>query len=275
MRSVTRSFLAAVCVGILIVFAALAVSSVQAQTSIPKPAVPTFTAALVDRSYDVLATTLIDQYTGQTINHPAHRVENYTVDITIKNQPYTSTVLQEGTAQWNTSFVYNIRIKGHFAQDWIPMYFAGEGPKMSNSDYTIITYPLSSLPLQHDQGYTLDSPDSSLSTNTIYGFPRGSQLDFQVEALSGYWTRTIEVNSMHFESVESGWSNTQTVTIPDNTATSTPNNSASSIPTINTGPIVNNYLGLNYAEIIIIAILSVIAILMVVLIAVLQRRKVK
>jgi hypothetical protein len=51
------------------------------------------------------------------------------------------------------------------------------------------------------------------STNTITGLPPNASIDFQVEALSGYWTRTMEFASQHFEAQESGWSPTQTVTI--------------------------------------------------------------
>jgi hypothetical protein len=208
----------------------LTVKPASAQTStptlsslpIPTPSVPKFAVNLVDRSYDVPATTTIDPYTGQTVNHPAHRVENYTVDVTIKNQPYTSTKVQEGTSYWTSSFVYDIRVKGHFAQDWIPMYYAGEGPRMSNSDYTVVTYVLVSSPTQPEQGYTMESYDKTLATNSITGLPPGAQIDFQVNALSGYWTRTTAFNSQHFVSEESGWSNTQTIEIPASSASPTP-----------------------------------------------------
>lgn len=189
----------------------------SAQT-IPKPFVPEFTAKLVDRSYNVPETTNIDPYTGQTINSPAHRVENYTINLTIKNQPYTPVNANNGA---NTSFVFQIQVKGHFAKDWIPMYPFGEGPKMSNSDYTVITYLLLS---ETPDSYYLTSHDSTMpSTNTITGLPPNASIDFQVEALSGYWTRTIEFGSQHFEAQESGWSSTQTVTIPANSVS--PNSS--------------------------------------------------
>jgi hypothetical protein len=214
---------------LLAVSVLLMVIPVKANT-IPIPSIPEFTAKLVDRSFNAPATTTIDPYTGQTINIPAHRVENYTIDLTIKNQPYIPVIANNGA---NTSFVYQIQVKGHFAKDWIPMYPFGDGPKMSNTDYTIITYLL----LQSEDSYYLTSHDSTTpSVNTITGLPPNASIDFQVEALSGYWTRTIEFGSQHFEAQESGWSPMQTVTIPassgSTTQTPSPSSSPSTSPTV-------------------------------------------
>ena len=185
--------------------------------SIPIPSIPDFTAKLVDRSYNLPETTTIDPYTGQAINSPAHHVENYTIDLTIKNQPYTPVIANNGV---DTSFVYQIQVKGHFAKDWIPMYVFGEGPKASNTDYTVITYLLLS---ETQDSYYLTSHDSTMpSSNTITGLPPNASIDFRVEALSGYWTRTTEFGSMHFESQESGWAPTQTVTIPTTSVSPSP-----------------------------------------------------
>jgi hypothetical protein len=197
--------------------ALLIVKPANAQTT-PIPSIPEFTAKLVDCSYNVPATTTINPYTGETINNPAHRVENYTIDLTIKNQPYTPVIANNGA---NTSFVYQIQVKGHFAKEWIPMYPFGEGPKMSNSDYRVVTYLL--LPNQPEEDYYLTSHDSTTpSANTITGLPPNASIDFQVEALSGYWTRTMEFGSQHFEAQESGWSPTQTVTIPASSVSPNP-----------------------------------------------------
>jgi hypothetical protein len=249
------------------------VSLVHAETSIPKPDVPTFTARLIDNSYDVPTTYTTDPCTGRLVTNLSHQVDNKTVEVKINNQPFTPTTV-DGLGK--TSFVFNVRVKGHFAKDWINFYMMGEGPTPSNTDSTVISYQL--IPTQPDQGYTLESLDRNISSNSISELPPNSQIDFQVEAMIGYWSRTTEFNSMHFTAQESGWSSSQTVTIPGNAATATSNTSASptqAIPTINTGPIIKTYLGLNYGEIIIIAILSVIVVLLVILIAVFQRKKVK
>ena len=65
------------------------VGSVFAQ-SIPTPSVPEFSLRFVDASYDVPTTYTIDDYTGQNITHPGYHVENRTIEVRIKNQPFTS-----------------------------------------------------------------------------------------------------------------------------------------------------------------------------------------
>ena len=246
----------------LILPALSGIPSVRAETSIPKPAVPQFTVQLVDHSYDVPATASIDPYTGQTVNHPAHHVENYTIDVTIKNPP----LVEEDTAD----FYYNVRVKGHFAENWINLYMMGEGPTLSKLDSTVISYQL--IPTQPDQGYTL--------ANSISGLPPNSQLDFQVEAMSGYWSRTTEFASQHFTAQESGWSNTQTITIPE----STPTGTATTSPTVTpqetpvptqSGSQTATVLGLGWGEFAIIVLLSVIAVLLVIVIVYLRKRSTK
>jgi hypothetical protein len=239
----------------------------------PKPLAPTFTATVVDRSYDEPASSTIDPYTGETINHPAHRVLNYTIDLVIKNQPFTPTEVQGGSRE--TEFVYNIQAKGHYSNDWIRLYVWGEGPKQADSEYTKISYLLTIYPSAPDK-FNLQSDDWRGNINSIYGIPQDTQLDFQVEALVGYGTRTIEFNSQHFEVVESATSNTQTVKLPiivvNNTA-SPPPTQTQAMPTINNGAQPPVFQGLTIGEATIIIILSIIAVLLVVLIVVLRKKK--
>jgi hypothetical protein len=191
--------------------------------------------------------------------------------LTIKNQPYTPTLLYQGNSP--TSLVYSIQVKGHFGQEWIPMNVFGEGPKLSNDLNTMVSYSLDSF---SDEEYLLSSHDFMVSTNTVTGLPPGSQIDSQVEALSGYWTRTEAFDSMRFEAQESGWSETQTVTLPGSAATATPNTYASPTqtnPTINTGSVVNSYWGLSLGEILIVAAMLLISAFLAVLIIVMRGRK--
>ena len=53
-----------------------------------KPSVPEFTVKLEDHSYDVLTTYSIDPYTGENVTHAGYHVENKTIEVTIKNQPF-------------------------------------------------------------------------------------------------------------------------------------------------------------------------------------------
>lgn len=194
-------------VALMLVLICSAIMLIQATSaSVPTPSTPELTAKFVDRSYDVPEATTQNQYTGETIITPAHRVQNYTIDLIIKNQPYTPTTSGEGN--WMNYLTYYIQVKGSYAKDWIPMYSKGEGPKASDSGYTTITYVLQG-PVESN--YTLSGGE--LGGNTITQIPPKAQLDFRVQALIGHFQRTTAFASMHFVGEESDWS-TQTVTIP-------------------------------------------------------------
>jgi hypothetical protein len=112
-------------------------------------------------------------------------------------------------------------VKGHFANDdWINMYVFGEGPKKSSSDFTIIIYRLTLSSSQDGQSYILGGIENSINTNTVDWIPLNSTLDFQVEAMMGYWTRTEQFASQHFVANESGWTATQTVKLPSSSTPS-------------------------------------------------------
>jgi hypothetical protein len=181
--------------------------SANAQT-IPKPSVPQFTAKFADLSYDTPTTTSTNPYTGQTITNQGHHVENRTIQITIKNQPFTS-YIQNGE---NISFYLNVRVKGHYEENWITIYHADNHyTSESSTDYTTLTYSL--------------DPNAPPWLNN--NLPLGGQLDFQVEALIGSIHRDFSqlMAPWVFDGKESGWSNTQTITIPAS-SNSTPNPTA-------------------------------------------------
>ena len=178
-------------------------SEVQTEpASISQPSVPEFTVKLADHSYDVPPydvppTYGIDQYTGKnvTIAEGCHvegyPVENKTIDITITNQPFVS-------PDEYTHFGYDVRVKGPFGESWTELYpfFESQldgGPWrlrfQSASENTVISIP--------------------------QDYPSGGFVEFQVEAVIaighplfpgapfGYWSY-----------LTSGWSSTQTITIP-------------------------------------------------------------
>ncbi|HCW07555.1 MAG TPA: hypothetical protein DGG95_09360 [Cytophagales bacterium] len=186
----------------------LMIEPINAET-IPKPSVPQFTVKYVDLSYDVPTTTSIDQYTGQTITHQGYHVENETLQLTIKNQPFTS-YIDNGQ---NISFYYNIRAKGYFSDQWIEFYSPDNGyPTESRVDFTTITIVL--------------------GENSRFGYtPPNSKIDFQVQALIGSVHRISNITAGNqsplemfpwiFDGQTSSWSNTQTVTIPKSSTVST------------------------------------------------------
>jgi hypothetical protein len=166
------------------------------------PSVPVFTVNLVAYPYDVpsVTTTSIDQYTGEEIVNttPGYRVENRSIEITIKNQPFTPYTDADGN---EINLYYNVRAKGHFGDNWEELYSFGN--------------PSSTHPIQSSSEYTI----LSLPAN----YPDGAQVDFQVEARLGYYYntmaghQTIPMNRLA-SAGSSGWSSTQTLTIDWNNA---------------------------------------------------------
>ena len=159
--------------------------------SIPKPSIPEFTIRLIDSSYDVATTYSIDPYTGENVTHPGYHVEANSLEITFKNQPFKHFMIQS----YSVNFHFNIRIKGHFSEDWGYPYSAY---------YGFIRADL-------DSEYTIEIIEPSK-----IDYPPGAQVDYQAEAMIGYihrdastflapWVLTGEM---------SGWSETQTLTLP-------------------------------------------------------------
>jgi hypothetical protein len=222
MGSISRGFSILLAV-ILAVSSLIMIESASAQ-SIPKPSVPEFTAKYVDRSYTVPASTTIDQYTGQNVTNPSYYVENRTLEIAIRNQPFTPYVDSSTGAQWKITLMYQIRTKGHFAQNWINIYSVDNGfLRTSNSDYTTVAYPLGE-----------GSPWGNLQAN--------AQVDFQVQALIGYVHRISNITAGNqlpsemfpwvFDGQTSEWSPTQAVTIPTSNISPNPTVTPSPTPTV-------------------------------------------
>jgi hypothetical protein len=219
----------------------LTVKPTSAQT-IPKPSAPEFTVKYVDRSYDTLPTYDVDQYTGKTvITKPSEHVDNRTIEIKIKNQPFTPFTDQNGN---NINLLYNVRYKGSFGQEWTSLF--GERSEWANSG-TIDPY--------RAYGYPTQNPDDQYTTIsfTLYWNMVEGEMDIQVEALVGYTTRAPDPAREHilwtvyiytFYGEESGWSNTQTVTLgapvytfsPSPSPSSDPTNPMNLTPTITTSP---------------------------------------
>jgi hypothetical protein len=134
------------------------------------------------------------------------------VELIIRNQQFNSA---EG------SFMYNVRLKDHNeTDDWVVVFNGNIGfPSQSNSNYTIISIPVSN----------------------------GAQIDVQVNAMIGAVGRVFNPNATSiiemypyvFVGATSGWSNTKTVTIPLTPPSLTPVPSSSTstqTPTLNGAP---------------------------------------
>ena len=191
-----------------LVFITLSLMTISlAVASIPEPSVPEFTLDFVDESYDVPTTYSIGPYTGENVTHPGYHVPRTVFKMTIKNQPFVPYYDEE--SGWNITLYYNIRVKGSYSEDWIEMYRPSNGyPLQSDSEHTVISLG------------TLNEGGLSLVTDAkMIDLPSGGQLDFQVEAMVGYVHRSgvhipIPSSGWGFTGETSGWSNTQTITIP-------------------------------------------------------------
>jgi hypothetical protein len=139
------------------------------------------------------------------------------VQIIIENQPLVLTMSNE-------SLYYNIRVKEHNSDNWTELY------TNNRPDLPILK---GTIPIQSDsQNTTLDY--------SAYGYYQGAELDFQVIAMYGhYYTQESAshdplVPSQTVFSVladgESGWSSTQTLTIGQNSATTTPSPTVPEFP---------------------------------------------
>ncbi len=161
------------------------------------PSVPEFTVAYVDHSYVVPVTHWIttDPYTGEQITHSSggEHVDNRTIDVTIKNQPFTP--YKDSSSNQTVYLYYNVRSKGHF-EDW----------DSANSG--------------HNQG----GIQATTSANTVISFnigywnvPQGGQIDFEVQASLSYTANSYSgscfTGSQTIPVGTSDWSAAKTLTI--------------------------------------------------------------
>jgi hypothetical protein len=209
---------------VLAVSSLIVVSSAFAQ-SITKPSIPEFTAEYVDYSYDIAPTYTTDPYTNNTVIQTyGDHVDNRTVVITIKNEPFTPFNDTNGNT---INMFFNVRYKGAFGEDWTRVY----GVERS------VWYNYDSP--DNEYGYKIQDYASQNTVVVITSVPSQGQMDIQVEALQGYTNRWVIDSHIFFSIVgytfygeESGWSDTKTVTLGEtSTSTPTPSTPTPSTPT--------------------------------------------
>jgi len=182
----------------------LPLPSVTAQAGY-QPSVPQFTVKLIDNSYDVPPSSypVIDQYTGQetTKTFPGSYVIDRSIEVMVKNQPFTSYTNTSGHA---IELYYIIQVKGHYGEGW----------------RSISKVPFISPDKGH--GYTTKQIN-------VDNYEEGSQLDFRVRAVIGYDASYYDVMGLGMrdqyvldEHVSSNWSSIQTITLPHGTTSSPP-----------------------------------------------------
>jgi hypothetical protein len=178
-----------------------------------KLSVPQFSLRLFDNSYNVPPSTTTNSYTGVTTTKSGYRVNNMTIEITIKNQPFTP---YTDTRGYDIDLYYQVDFKGHFGgeTEWHACY-AGY-----NNGYAQI---------QSNSGHTVVS--------VVGKYDAGSQLDFRVEAFTGYW---FEPSMGEFlagirepylvRDESSGYSGIQTITVTYGSSSLSPSQSATFPP---------------------------------------------
>jgi len=187
----------------------LMAAPVHAQT-IPEPSVPEFTLQIITHSIDTPTTYSTDPYTGETKTNPSTHTETKTLDIKIKNQPFTP-FKSHGT---ENQVQYNIRYKGLYEDEnsWKQLYHDYGFPVQNqSSDYTTLSF------------YT-DGDSAYLTTSNSEVHIHGT-VNFQIKAMIGQiaWGKdALGGDRYSFLGKESAWSPTETFTFPGK-STPTPN----------------------------------------------------
>lgn len=192
---------------ILCISMATSVFATSAQ-SVSKPSVPEFTVKYVDYSYDVPPTYGTDEYNGKTIITKAgEHIDNRTVEIKIRNQPFTP--YNDSNGNMINRF-FDVRYKGAYTDKWTTMFANTTQTSGMNYRNPYMTY-----------GYAIEDYSAEYTTILYQVAPDSGQIDFQVEALEGYTYMAgydahlfYSYASFTFIGQESGWSDIQTVTIP-------------------------------------------------------------
>ena len=249
----TNKVLSLLIVVILAVSSLIMIDPASAQT-IPTLTIPQFTVKFVNASYTVTTT---NSYTGQS---QTQLINNNSIEITIKNQPFD---YSNNGLTYQISF--NIRVEPHFSNtgNWTEVYplrnltssqanengfpyawyISPESPPQSNLGYTTFAFPVVPTNVYGESGYDVQryysgqNGEPVLYPTFLTGIPSGAQLDFQIQALVGhnstYWyiqhpfTPTYggySAPAVAYDSA-SGWSNTQTITIGEASASLTNANS--------------------------------------------------
>ncbi len=204
---------------ILVFSCFIIMNSVAAQTT-NNPSIPDFSVKFVDKSYDVPPTTTTDPYTGKnTTVSSGYHVEIKLLEVTIKNQPFTTYLDSSGNY---TSLYYILRYKGLFENEW--EYYPSDSFKSNLPGKTPFESDVRSWPYI----------EASTSDYTIVLLPRelkdaqvGGQIEIQAQAWIGHDNKILwgegrtAFTTYYFVGSSSNWSSTKTFTIPESASPAT------------------------------------------------------
>jgi hypothetical protein len=179
----------------------------SAGSSTSQPDIPEFTLRFIDNSYDFPLTTTVDPYSGKTVTSGGYHEVNRSIEVVIENQSAP-----------NYGAYYNVRVKGHFEDGWKILFDSREYPQSLSLKFS-----------STEEGLYYNSWPLS----TLLYAPSGSQVDFQVKAIIGYYSQEIDNQpqmpwstgylTTFITQSESDWSRTQTLTIDEFVSSTTPN----------------------------------------------------
>jgi hypothetical protein len=184
-----KTFIAAIICAIISVCAVISVTYAQNST----PLIPEFGLEFIGQTFYPAPTSSINPSTGENTTIMGYQVEKDVIKIKILNPPF------QPSAE-NVKIYFNVRVKEHFESVWTEIYHydsqsPGTLPPLSNVFYGVLSMPTHTV---------LSYPTANC--------PKSAQLDFQVKALIGAYTRS-EPSAFSIVA-ESDWSNTQTITLP-------------------------------------------------------------
>ena len=190
------------------------------EPSYPIPSIPEFNVELTGPSFTQPTTYILNESTGQIEAQIGFTNEYSSVQIIVKNQPFTFFDGLHGPV----SLMYNVRMKLHQNSDeWSEVYTADNGYPSQNSEGSITNL---NFTIQFVRGL---------------GSIAGSQIDIQVQAMIGTVQRTSRFASWFLDGQVSGWSNTETISVSANTplnapSSSPPSNGTTVLPTSVSNP---------------------------------------
>lgn len=197
-------------------------------SGVSKPSVPEFTLRFVEESYDVPTTYSIDPFLGTNVTHEGYTVKKHSIEVRIKNQPFTPVYAENGTLI--VGLYYNIRFKGHYTDEWD--YY----PYDLDNGYKTLSYSATYPASQSNYTTIFLRPNIDTSGGIRLDVPFGGKVDFQMQALTGrvtkiytgmmgMWVVGGEMDHYYvFDGETSDWSSTQTFTYEANSQT-TPDDS--------------------------------------------------
>jgi len=189
----------------LAVSSLITIKSALAQSGVTNPSIPAFDVTLQTYPHYIPPTYGVDPSTGKAVmtKEGYTEVEKW-VRVEIGGQPFLRYNNSDGQL---ISLSYNVRWKGNHDTSWqyIPQdihYGDAAEPWDSQAIGRLISLGFKGIPKGPAEGW-MELLD-----------PNATKIDFQVEALIGYY----DINDA-FVGQSSGWSNTQTIIVSDNSST--------------------------------------------------------